>query len=64
MTPLQQHALASALADARTWRSMTLAALDQLHEAQQDNAVQARIIQRLREELRERMGVPTHGELR
>lgn len=61
---LTQHALTRALSERDTWRAMLLAALDAMHELQQDNAAQARIISRLREELRERMGVPTNGELR
>lgn len=56
--------LARVLSERDTYRLMLLAALDAMHELQTDNAVQARIIQQLREELRERMGVPTNGELR
>lgn len=54
----QQHALTRALSERDTYRLMLLAALDAMHELQQDNAAQTRIISRLREELRERMGVP------
>lgn len=57
MTAIERHAHDRLVTERRIWREMALAALDQLHEAQQDNACQDRIIKRLREELRERMGV-------
>lgn len=51
---LHTHALSLAAQQARTWREMTLAALDQIHELQQTVACQDVTIQRLRDELREK----------
>jgi hypothetical protein len=57
MTPLQQHALARAMADARIWREMALAALDRIALAEQAHARHEKQIAALREELAERMNV-------
>lgn len=49
---LPQHALRLALADARAYRACVLAALDQLHTAQQTIERQQEQIREMREEIR------------